>query len=192
MPDDLRAALDALRRLQYDDLTDLLDLIALRNEGPGAAQRRKGKKGGALNFGSAAALDAWQHVRALSDDDLRTVQGVAEALHRALAPQLQRRHTAEGQPEARGTVQLKTIPRKKLNLSTMEVETHIYGPYVYIRLWATGGDVDRRTSRLKSIYIPNSKALALAYQAGDVTAAAILDAYHNGTIYALCEQWASR
>lgn len=186
MTDAFRRILAALSILPYDDLTDLLEALALSDDRP--RERQHQKKAGEIDnsLRSVEAWAVWWLIAVLSDDDRQAIQRVIAAMQAVLATQERRKQTSTGDPQARGTVLTKAIARKWLNLETGELETRRYGPYVYIHLRVTGGDKGDRTSRFRSIYIPQSHGLALAFLAGGVSADAILDAYHAGTIAELC------
>jgi hypothetical protein len=78
----------------------------------------------------------------LTEDDLRALLDIVALLCRALMPKESLRH-------GRGTLEAKMIPRPKL----VDGEWTIvyFGPYAYLRIWATGGDWnhDRKIPRSK-------------------------------------------
>ena len=122
---------------------------------------------------------------ALDADELATAQQVIALLLDLLQPLPQRKRDADGDPIARGAVEVKAIPRQTASGAT------VTSRYVYIRLWHTRGGADRRDRRLKSVYVRDSRKLAAALDeltarsAHDERAAlesAILDAYHAGQL----------
>jgi hypothetical protein len=186
MPPELATALSELQRLSYDDLTNFVDLADDALGVKRVAGRRKGKTP-LDRLPAGDERQAWYAARRLSKDDLRIVRDMAATLRDALKPQEKRRRDESGQAVARGYVQVKYITRPVLNRDTGEVELKTFGPYLYLRVWATGGNRDRQGKRLKNRYI-GMKTLAAAFEAGHVTGDDIIDAYEAGTLPDLQKQ----
>jgi hypothetical protein len=106
---------------------------------------------------TAPARDELQQAYASADDlppeARRLIIQVARMLQNALAPIAERRRDPDGQPIATGNIQTKIIHRKIVDPDTGEVEIKAFGPYLYYRYLATGGDADKRGKRLKNKYI---------------------------------------
>lgn len=122
----------------------------------------------------AATLEAVPAAHAL--DDLRAVHMMVAALIRALAPQEKRR-------DGRGYIETRYMPRLKYNVDTDEWTVVYFGPYAYLRRWATGGGRDRKRDTLKSHYL--GKDVAVSYLSGVLTLDDILAAFEAGTLDAL-------
>lgn len=148
----LKTALENLRSLSHDALTDLIDLMDYWNDVEGVHQRRKGKTPiAAIEAGAGRELrKAITGIRYLRKKNRAIVRDQAAMLRDALAPQEYRKRTVDGYILAQGTLQVKYIPRLKLNPDTGQLETVLHGPYLYLRVWATGGGRDRRQKRLKN------------------------------------------
>lgn len=180
MPPELAAALSELQHLSFDDLTNFVDLADDALGVKRVAGRRRGKTP-LDHLPTGAESQAWYAARRLSKADLQIVRDMAATLRDALKPQEKRRRNETGQAVARGYVQVKYITRPVLNLDTGEIEDKTFGPYLYLRVWATGGNRDRQGKRLKSKYI-GMRTLAAAFEAGHVTGDEIIDAYEAGTL----------
>lgn len=187
----IATALNSLRSLSHDELVDLIDLIDFWENVEGVHQRRKGKTP-LEQIEYRANLDLRRAIRACGAlrKKLRpVVRDQAATLRDALAPREYRKRTMDGFVLAQGTIQTKYIKRMSFHLDgtpwidpdTGEQGFKIHGPYLYLRVWATGGGKDRREKRLKNKYIGHKK-LAIAFEEGRVTAEAILIAFNRHTL----------
>jgi hypothetical protein len=98
----------------------------------------------------------------LSNDDLHALLDIVVLLYRALMPQESLRH-------GRGTLEAKMIPRPKL----IDGEWTIvyFGPYAYLRIWATGGDWNRARKIPRSKYLGKAIGQAIYNQPPEVVEA---------------------
>src|SRR5574341_802777 len=204
MPYTLGTALAALDTLSTRELEDLLDALEDRL-GYEVAHRRSGKRplDAVETEASAPLLAVLEMADDLNETDLTTLIQTARLLRQALQPVEQRKkrvdkETGEGQPVARGTVQIKRIRRQIVNSGTGEREWRLYGPYLYIRTFASGGGRRTDETRLNNTYLgrqllaelfeelpqrsPERKALTLD----------ILEGYKNGTLDEVYARWATR
>lgn len=183
----LADAISALRSLNYDDLRDLNDCIQFVMTGHAPRQGRPPSVdtlflnlyNSSRHFSSLA--NAFHAMIALpnlpnSDRDLQALAQMVDTLLDALRPQEKRR-------DGRGYITIRYIPRLKYNRQTEHWEVKTYGPYGYLRRWATGGGHDRKRQILKSYYL--GKEIALLYLAGKLKAAVIIEAYETGKIQTL-------
>lgn len=60
------------------------------------------------------------------------------------------------------------------------------GPYAYLRVWASGGDWDRKKSILRNVYL--GKDLATAIVRGIITEKEVLEAFHDDRIDEMKEE----
>jgi len=144
----------------FDQLTDLLDYIAYAEATNELAKhdalaRRRGKDSMQTLSYRMQRDQAYQLYRKLSHADKATAKQTATVLQQALAPQLRRRN-------ANGVIQLKYKinwlfdPISGAPIIDEETGYHKrkdFGPYLYLRLWATGGNRDKQSKRFKSFYI---------------------------------------
>lgn len=174
----LLAVHKAIESLGYDDLWTLRDF--LQNNYLGKKVRRHG-----LTPLNQIALTVQmkkilEQCASLSNDQLSLLFVHVSSLHQALAPIGSRRGGG-------GDIELKMIGRWKLVVSKgrLEVVRVYYGPYAYLRLWATGGDRDRKRKSLQSIYL--GKAVAAILSRDDIDQDAvkkeIIAAYYDGTFW---------
>lgn len=174
----LLAVHKAIESLSYDDLWTLRDF--LQNNYLGKKVRRHG-----LTPLNQIALTVQmkkilEQCASLSNDELSLLFAHVSSLHQALAPIGSRRGGG-------GDIELKMIGRWKLVVSKgrLEVVRVYYGPYAYLRLWATGGDRDRKRKSLQSIYMGKAVAAILSRDDIDQDAAKkeIIAAYYDGTFW---------
>ena len=198
--------LDLLATVSYIDLRDLLDLFAVDHAGDNpealadARRRRRGKPTVTL-----AAVETWAHITPLKPRQQRHAEQVIDLLYNAMKPKARRRRAAIGDsapaarpPIARGSVTVKTIPRRRNRIEadgSITTET-IYYRYVYIQMTETAGGLDGVQTHQRSIYIRQSRGLAFALDTADPDDRAalkrrILDAYHDRTLDQLVGQYAA-
>lgn len=174
LSDDLRDVVHLLKSLNHDEHRDLVDMLSADID-PINPPRRKGRPPVNPANGHRLILSGgWQYrdnpplrtraarnafVRAykaasnLSDDFKRVIIDFAYLLKRANSAVPERRRGVDGKPIAEGTIQTKIIRRKIVDPETGAVEIKPFGPYLYYRFLASGGDADKRKSRLKNKYI---------------------------------------
>jgi len=154
--------IELLRKLDYDDIVDICELL-------------KARQGDEERYWVSPNPIAQQIIRMyelLAGKDQSAFYGEITNVRDQIAPRRYRKSDPEtGKAVARGTIQIKTIPRNG----------KIHGPYLYLRVWATGGGWEGRKKRLENIYI-GRKALAVAYEQGLVISDEIIDAYYSGTL----------
>jgi hypothetical protein len=166
----------ALRQLSVDELRDLIDLIRNRL---GEKVRRHGRARLSQIRVSEALQGSLDTLIPLTEEELKIVLEHARTVYDALAP-------AAAARGGQGDIELKSFTRMVWNPDTKSSEERTYGPYAYIRLWATGGGRDRKRTVLKSIYV--GKEIAAAKLRGWVTDEEVLKAYHDGTLPILTEK----
>lgn len=189
--------LSQLGNAAHSDLRDLLDLFAIANaEASGdqdeisdAKRRRRGKP----EF-TALARGLWHMVRQFSPSDYRNAGKVSNLLYSALKPKTHRRRAAASDaqpvdrpPIARGTVLVKTIPRKTK-------QGTFYHRYVYINFAVSGGGYDGTDVGTKCVYLRGSRGLAYALDVSNAEQRQkltdrILDAYRNGIVDVLVDEF---
>src|SRR5260221_6885191 len=98
----------------------------------------------------------------LSDDDLDALLDIVILLCRALMPK-------EGLRHGRGTLEAKMIPRPKLVDGEWTIA--YFGPYAYLRVWATGGDWDHDRKIPRSKYLGKAIGQAIYNQPTEVVEA---------------------
>ena len=201
-------ALKTLHTLTYDELTDLIDLLRDQHDDRPPARHGKPPLNAIIPGGWRPDPDgnpdrttpparvelrtAWGIAADLDDDDAHALIEQAALVRDALAPRTQRQRDDDGQPVARGTLQTKKINRtvKETDAAgNIHFVRRAFGPYLYLRIWATGGGKNRDQRRLKNIYL-GCKTLAhdLDTLDGDDRAALvedILTAYENGGVDAV-------
>ena len=98
----------------------------------------------------------------MNHDDLDALLDMVVLLCRALMPQ-------EGLRRGRGTLEAKMIPRPKL----VDGEWTIiyFGPYAYLRIWATGGDWNHDRKIPRSKYLGKAIGQAIYNQPPEVVEA---------------------
>ena len=185
---------------------------------------RKGKRYVKLSERSADMQSAIHLVEQLPPDDQRTAVTVAQALHQTLKPieRRRKRRTPAGNIEevGSGRVEVKYIRVPVYDIFTGERATdddgnklsrgpdgvgpnirneqgHLppgYGPYIYVRVWATGGGRERDQKQLKSRYV-GLKGLAMRFEALEAGSAdrralaeEILDRYERKTLRAWAQE----
>ena len=112
----------------------------------------------------------------LRNDDLHALLDIVVLLCRALMPQESLRH-------GRGTLEAKMIPR--LKIVDGEWAIVYFGPYAYLRIWATGGDWDRHRKIPRSKYLGKAIGQAIYKQPPEVVEAVkehILAAIERGQL----------
>jgi hypothetical protein len=153
---------ELLARMPYDALHDWIDYVEymLIYTDPKTDKyarrdvrlRRRGKTAMDKLYPDGIGLQAFHLVE---DSKASAINGVAiaRALAAALAPQIARRGAA-------GSIQIKYryVPQFHLDGTPVLDDDgnqviKVFGPYLYLRVWATGGDQARRKSRVKSVYI---------------------------------------
>lgn len=206
---DLKDALKTLHALTYDELTDLIDL--LRNVHDETRPPRHGKPplediiaGGwypdpdgdpdrKTPPARPELRNAWNIAVDLAQDDAHALIEQASLVRDALAPRTKRQRNAAGETVARGTLQTKIIRRNVIETDkdggNPRAVRKAFGPYLYLRMWATGGGKNRDQRRLKNVYL-GCKRLAddLNILDGDEHAALvddILTAYESGGVEAV-------
>jgi hypothetical protein len=95
----------------------------------------------------------------LCEDDLKALLDIVALLCRALMPQ-------ESLRRGRGTLEAKMIPRPKI--VDGELTVVYFGPYAYLRIWATGGDWDHTRKIPKSKYLGKAIGQAIYNQPPEV------------------------
>jgi hypothetical protein len=98
----------------------------------------------------------------LTEDDLRGLLDIVVLLCRALMPK-------ESLRRGRGTLEAKMIPRPKLVDGEWTVV--YFGPYAYLRIWATGGDWDHNRKIPRSKYLGKVIGQAIYNQPPEVVEA---------------------
>jgi hypothetical protein len=98
----------------------------------------------------------------LTEDDLRGLLDIVVLLCRALIPR-------ESVRRGRGTLEAKMIPRPKLVDGEWTVV--YFGPYAYLRIWATGGDWDHNRKIPRSKYLGKVIGQAIYNQPPEVVEA---------------------
>jgi hypothetical protein len=180
----LAAAIQALQSLNYDELRDLRDCIDYRLYGHAPRHGRPPsievlyeelEQGITISPNLLSAFQAMAGLPADAgeSDDLEALRGMVETLADALAPQEQRR-------SGKGYITTRTIPRLKWNPGKGLWEIRTYGPYAYLRRWATGGNRDHKRRILKSYYL--GKDIALLYLAGKLSTDIIIEAFETGKL----------
>jgi hypothetical protein len=175
---DLKTAVRAILPLSHDELLNLFEFLAHERHEENKDYRtgftpRRGK------MPPGEALAVIMPVAMGAKDDRLFIDEIVRTLVEALQPVENRTRKADG-----GHIQTKWIPRNVLELETdaegKVIAAHVvrryFGPYLYLRRWATAGDRDKRKSRLKNYYI-GRKDLAVHFEAlkmSDPDAAAAL------------------
>lgn len=136
--------------------------------------------------------DAYEAAYDLNNNATWLIVDFARVLCDALAP-IKDRKQHDNQPTARGSIEAKYIPRW-VSVDDGQPEQRLYGPYLYYRYLATGGDKDKKKKRQKNQYIgaPSLAVLYLATEPGSTERreleALIIAAHKAGTIEALTKQ----
>lgn len=181
----LRPIVAQLTRLTHDELTDLYDMLAADSVTDSRLlPKRHGKPPVNPADGHSLILyGGWQRtptditeparpelrstyeaIKPLSIEARALIGDMVQALAQANAPVEKRRRKSSGETSARGSIEARYINRNVLNLDTGEVERRAFGPYLYYRYWATGGDHNRRGKRLRNEYI-GRQTLAVMFAA---------------------------
>lgn len=151
--------LQQLQLLTYDDLIDLIDLVEDGFMGvKKVSSRRRGKTPLDKIILTGSSKSAYQLFAGLKAPDRRAGLIVAKALRDTKNLKTKKRRKADGQALAKGSIVLKTVRRMVMvSKDPVRFDWVYFGPYLYLRLWATGGEYDpvRREyqKRLKSYYI---------------------------------------
>lgn len=125
----------------------------------------------------SAALEVTTDVDGLPD--LQALSAMVGALLQALSPEEQRR-------QGRGYIDMRYIPRLRFDRDTNRFIVVHYGPYAYLRRWATGGGRSRRRHTLKSHYL--GKDIALCVINGVMSEAQLIDAFEANRLDQLKEE----
>lgn len=178
-------AINLMPEIGANGLRDLIDLLDyMYDRGNWTNKRRKGLTpiDDLTLEGRAAAV--YEAAGAMDETNRAILRAAAVAIRRSLQPVTHTRRDSEGNPLARGYLEIKYIRRPRLNLETGEIVLYRYGPYLYWRHFAGGGGIDRKQTRLETKYI-GEKELAILFETGRVTADQILEALETGTLEAL-------
>lgn len=149
-----------LQQLDFDQLTDLMDMVDyVLLQKRSALTRRRGKVAmDEIRF-NALQREAYNEFEALRPADRKAAVAVANALLDAKRLKTKRRRKSSGEALAKGSIILKTVKRlvKIKENNVIRFEYVNFGPYLYLRLWATGGEYDpvkkQHKKRLKNYYI---------------------------------------
>lgn len=132
---------ESLDGLSFDDLHLLRDFLKKQL---GEKVVRYGLPAIEQSLRSANLDRLLEKIPSLSDADKRALLKVIEMLCRALEPQ-------KGRRGGTGSIEIKRIKRGGRE----------YGPFAYLRYWATGGDWNGTKRVIKSMYLGKEIALAI-------------------------------
>jgi hypothetical protein len=151
---DLKKAIELSGKLELDEVVDLID-IAESWLGEHVDHRRKGKTPLGKIEPSPELGAALAEAGRLSRYERDLLIALCKLLRDSLSPIERRRINPEtGLPIAEGTVVVKYIRRLVLvSLDPIDFDWKAFGPYLYLRVWATGGGLNKRKKRLKNYYI---------------------------------------